>query len=720
MLDCFKLAKAWIFVLMAFVLTPPPSAYGHQNILPPPYEFFTTAGKTGIRTPEGAIIIPAIYDALGWSNSSQLPIKNTLGYKVADHWGLIRLDNKKITEPEFSHLYPASARLLVAAKQGKYSGTSLFGIINTEGKTTVPFKYDHLKPEGLRALVVARSGRDYPMGMIDHTDKVLIPIQYRQITPLGDLRFAVENFSGKTAIYDEFGKQIIGFELDSIGHFQGGYAPIVTGFNVGLINRSGQIVVPPSYRKVEATPNEGFRVLKFPEWTVLTAENKSLRTYSYDFLRPIDEKSFKVVANEREWVMLEDETPLTSPQNSHLGEFMAGLAAYTRQGKQGAVNAFGKEILPPAYDSVYVGVPFIWAKEKIGTEAGWSLFDTLGVKKTVFLYEEITAWDGRLFPIKRKGYWGWMERTGHEVIPCVYEEITTFFHQKAVVKWRGMWGIIDRSGNWLVQPQKNNLRILGEDHYLESNGRLQYLRSFDGTLVYFTENALDIRESFLVEKLPTGALWKIDYRGRITSRFGTEAHPKYQEIHEPSEGFFGIRLDNKYGFIDHNDKLRIANRYDGIGPFKNGLAAVKIRGGWGFVDKAENLVIQPWYQTVGDFSTQYATASKNGKMGIIDMEGRVIIAFEFDEIIHLPNGRYLILKEGQYGLADASGKIIITPRYDYLLDLNNDFAIVKRRGKLGLITLEGVSTIPMMYDELIYNPYNNTYLGKTGSHWQTH
>jgi hypothetical protein len=717
MLDSPTIAKAWIVVLLAFVSLSL-SGTESQNTLPSHYEFFTTAGKTGLRTPEGAVIIPAIYDALGWSNRAQEPFKGLLGYQLGELWGLITLENKRITSPEYIQLYPGSARLLVAAKIGKFSGTSLYGMINTDGKITVPFKYEHLKPLGMRALVILRSGREYPMGLIDHADKVIIPAQYRQITPLGELRYAVENFAGKISIFDDLGKQLIGFELDSIGSFHGGYAKIVTGHRVGAINLRGEVLVPAAYRDVRKSGDHPWEVMKFPEWAVLKADNTSMHTYTYDRLTPIDATHFKVQANDREWIMREDETPLTSPQNSHLGEFHGGVAPYIRNGKQGAVNAYGREILPPAFDSVYVGIPFIWAKEKMGTETGWSLFDTLGVKKTVFLYEEINPWDGRLFPIRRKGYWGWMDRSGKEVIPCVYEDFKPYFNHLAVVKWRGLWGIINREGDWVVQPQKNALRVLSEKHYLESNGRLRYLRAFTGELVYFTENEIEIRDTYLIEKLPSGALWRIDYRGRITSRSGPDVHPKYQELHEPSEGFFGIKLDGKYGFVDHNDKLRIANRYEGIGAFKNGLAAVKIRGAWGFVDKLENLVIQPWYQNVGDFTTGYATASRHGHMGIIDMEGRVVIPFEFDDIIHLSHGNYLIFKDNQYGLANKDGRIIITPRYESLLDLNNGFAIVKRRGKMGLITLEGVSTIPMMFDELIYNPYNDTYLGKTGAEWQ--
>ena len=310
-----------------------------------------------------------------------------------------------------------------------------------------------------------------------------------------------------------------------------------------------------------------------------------------------------------------------------------------------------------------------------------------------------------------------MDTDGEEVVPCVYDSIYDVKPHRIAVKFHGEYGVIDQQENWILLPQPDPVQIIDDQYYLLRRGILTQLRSFDSTLVYFTENPVMVKTGYLLERLSNGKFWKIDLQGRIQN-LDEALNGGFEEIREPSEGFYGIKKDGMFGFIDANNKLRIANRYQDVGRFRDGFAAIKIRDRWGFIDKYERIVIQPYYDQVGEFQNGLAVVKRNGKTGLINQKGESVLKPQYSTITFLANGRIVLEQEGKYGMADRNGIILINPRYEFLQDLDNDYLIAGKRGKFGLITFEGVNTIPMIYSQLVYDPFSNRYFAEEGREWE--
>src|SRR5690349_7755882 len=190
-----------------------------------PYTTFVENGKVGLKNESGKIIIPATYEALGWSNGSFSVAGQVTGYKLKGSWGILSLANQRITPPAYSSLNPGEGLLLVATKQTAALKLSA-GCISTDGKIIIPFSYTGVEIHSLRAVACVRDGISFKYGLIDLENKILIPFQYRSIYPIGSLRYAVEDFNRKTALYSEGGKQITGFTIDSISQFNNNLAII--------------------------------------------------------------------------------------------------------------------------------------------------------------------------------------------------------------------------------------------------------------------------------------------------------------------------------------------------------------------------------------------------------------------------------------------------------------------------------------------------------------
>ena len=680
------------------------------------YQLFEREGKQGLKDNEGNILIAAHYDELGWSKGAFEVFSNVVGYRQGNQWGIISLQNKIITSHRFSQLYPGTKNMLIAGIQDPASHRHLLGVVTIEGKEVLPFMYASVELTDLRAIVSGRQGRKYVYGVVDFDNKTVIPSQYKDISSLGSLRFAVKNDEGKTAIFNDKGKQVSGFELDSISNFRHGYAITYDNHLRGLINIDGMVLQPVAFKDFKISV-KGIKTLDFNQWYEIDRNNKVIKEMRYDQLHPYGKDLVKVKANSKTWLININEEALTPRNYDELVGFDNGFISFRIGSKWGVIDNNYNELMPAKFDSVFLSEDMIYVREKIHGKPMWSMYDQLGVKKSHYNYDEIGKRTNYLYPVKRQGHWGFIDRSGEEVVHCVYDEVSPFVNGLSAVGFHKEFGIIDKNGDWVVLPQKARISIINDQYYITDDGKLTTLKSIEEGTVYFTENPLEIKENYLLEHLSDGSVWKIDFQGRLVKpAFSSD---KYQEVREPSEGFYAAKIDGKYGFIDAQNRLRIANRYDEVSRFSEGLAAVKLMGRWGFIDKFERLVIQPVYNKEAVFKNGLAIVSNDKGTGLITPTGKAACAFEFDMIERLDNGRFLARKGDKFGLINDAGRIIINVKYEELQDLNNGFAIVKLFGKYGLVDLNGVDIIPVVYDQLLYDQNNDSYLAMKKSQWES-
>ncbi len=669
---------------------------------------FEKSGKRGLKNRSGKIIIPALYEDIGWSQGEAKPNKKTIGYKDDGLWGLIGIDNKKITATEYTVLYPSPHQLVVAAKKGRLSNRILFGLINVYGKNVIPFRYHGIEHHNQVAIAITKNNGKFLYGLLEYGGNTLIPFTFSKIESLSHNRFAVTDTERKTALYDASGQRKIGFDLDSISTYEDGYAIIYRGHMAGIINTEGRVVVLPRYKAIERKGKK-FTLWPYDHWKILDANNKKVASLYFDDIEAIERSRFRVSANHYQWIIDSNGKALTPTNYTYIEEISKDKAIFQKGIKYGFLDLQRGLIVKAKFDSLVFNTPFIYTQQKERGQVLWSVYDTFGIEKTRTAYENIRPYDGRLFAVKRRGHWGFAERSGEEVIHCVYDSVGSFVGNNTVVVFHGEYGVLNRYSEWVVLPQPYPIDLVNETLYLMQMDQQTQLRDFEGGLIYFTDNPITNQKNYLLEALPSGGFWKIDFSGTI-QRDSNPSGRSFQAIYPPSEGYYGVKLDGKYGFIDENELLRIANRYDSIGFFQEGLAAVKLLGKWGYIDKSERIRIQPTYDEVGPFVKGKSIVRQNGLYGIIDNLGKKIVAENFDRIERLENGRFLVFRNGKKGLLERDGQQLLNAKYHHLIDMNNGYVIVERNRKMGLVTEQGVSTIPLVYTSIQYDPNQDAYL----------
>jgi hypothetical protein len=681
------------------------------------YSVFTENGKVGLKNEAGKVLIPALYESIGWSNGDFSLIDNVTGFRNGASWGLINLENHKITKPEFDELRPGEAGLIIAKKKTRTSAKPLIGCINSSGKEVIPFQYDGITISALRAIVFTKVGNEFRYGVVDLANKTIIPQQYQDIKSIGTLRFAVKNFQHKIALFSDQGKQISEFSIDSISYFHKNYAVVFEGKNQGIMDREGQIKVPAKFRNIQIQEDGTFKVKQPDRWALYDGANKMVRQVQADSVIVLDKNVYKVKTTGYVQLCNNNFDPLVSTIFTDIGKYSNRKAVYTIDGRQGIIALNGTVVLPASYHHVSFEKEFIITSEKKGNQLTSVLFDSIGVRKTIKPYDQILPVIPGTFAVKNRNFWGLVDFDGKEIVSCVYDSLLQFKDNSIVVKFHGLDGIINNEGKWIVTPRANKFRLLGDNKFIEYSPGNTELKAMNGSVIYFTTNPVEVHDHHMLETISTGDVWKIDYNGVIIDR---QFYPNEitEKVYEESEGYRVIKRNGRFGFIDSKGRLRIANRYEAVSPFKEGFAAIKILGKWGFINTHDNIVVQPVYEEVFPFTNGRALVKQRGLYGIIDKNGKLILPVRYEKLQTLPSGNILIVSGGLKGISDPAGNILVSPRFDNLKDTGKNFLIVEKAGRYGVVGYNGISTIPMVYDHITFDPYQNLFLVLEKTNWQ--
>ena len=679
------------------------------------YNIFEHNGKVGLKNETGKVLIPPQYEALGWSDGAFSVMANATGYRSAGKWGLISLANHILTKAEYDEISPADASLIIVRKKSSMSLRIVAGAITPSGKEVIPFLYDDIKLFSLRAIVFTKLDGQYKYGLIDLENKLIIPQQFKNIRSIGSLRYAVENFDGKWALYTDSGKQLTNFTIDNILPFQNNYAIIFQDAKQGLIDRDGIIKIELKHQEIKINDDGLVYTRASSTWLFLDGQNKQHQKIQADSISEIGKNLLKIRDSGLIQMADYDLKPVSKAKISTLESFQNGKAIFSNDGKYGLIRNDGVVIIEPKYSNLKWDNNFFISNINQAGKDNWILLDSMGKPLHTKPYDLILPFNGQFFPVVNRKFWGAISPAGKEIVSCTYDSILQQHNENILVKFHGQYGVINQGEHWRVAPKSNKLRIVAEDRFIEYDSKNSYLKSFDNSIIYFSENRLELRGNSLLEYLSSGTIWEIGMNGTIVNRI---ILPELvEEIYPETEGLRGIKKNGQYGFIDSQGRLRIANRYESVRPFSEQLSAMKIRGKWGFIGHDDKIAIQPTYDEVFDFKNGLAVIKQKGLYGVVDKTGKQVLLPRYEKVSVLSNRNIIIQQNDLVGLADAQGKVLVNPKFHSITDLNNGYIIAERDGKYGAMTLQGVSTIPLMYDYLSYAPANNIFFAMMKSEW---
>jgi hypothetical protein len=285
----------------------------------------------------------------------------------------------------------------------------------------------------------------------------------------------------------------------------------------------------------------------------------------------------------------------------------------------------------------------------------------------------------RLFPIKKDGKWGLIDKRGKIIIQPQFKNITYWSEGLTGVEIGKIWGFIDNSGK-LVIPAKFDsagifsegmatVRINGKHGFINKKGKIVITPS------YFV--ALDFHEGLAAVRInEEDNDWVyVDRQGRIMKPEipQTVYYPhklSSMPTNQFSDGLAPIYVENerKYSFIDKKGKLK-KWRFDYVLDFSEGLAPVArdINGDFKmtYIDTSGNPAFDYKFDAVMPFTEGLAGVMIDKKFCYIDKKGRIVIKLDPDYTgYHFSEGLAQVCKgDNKCGFIDRKGKMVVEPKF---------------------------------------------------------
>ena len=714
--------------------------------LPGEYAVIEKDNLKGLINSKGKVLIPPEYEDVGWTTGTHLVVDGIIGYKSEDKWGLISIENDKITQAKYNSLEFLEEELIIASQTGLIGLTNYYGLINIRGKEIIPFKYISLKGVGSQMIAVTKNENDLIYGLIDKKDNNIIPFKYRKIEQIDPEIFSMEDDKGRIWLSNVEGNLLISESFSEIIQLRENLIVAKRDGKVGLLNKKGDLLLDPVYRKISIENGNKINVLPFTEWRVIDTINHVIQKLWFDEVEAVNHSIYKASINGGDAFIYKNAAKIGFSGDMNIVAYLDDLAIFKEKDKYGIMDYNGTILAEPDYEEFYVDKPFLFLK----SNNYWTFLNTEKLSWYDGAYSSLSRLSQDFIGMKLNGFWGVLDQNGSILIETKYDSILEIRDNFLKVLFYGETGVVDISGEWKVLPRKAHIDLLSNNRILISSVLGSSINDSGGDTLYATDNSLKQLNNLFIEEDLDGLLGLVnssyenilpvekdliieliknyiflfhDKQGwgavMVNGRILFEKDNRFQDIMAEGEGFIGVKIDGKYGFVDTRGRLRISNRYEEIGPFHNGLAPVKILDKWGYVDKYERIQVQPHYEQESFFRNGLAVVRKDKKFGLINTSGIQIIETEYDSIFRTSHETFILKYNDKYGLADDNGRVRLYPKFESLTDLGNGYIIARRKDKKGLISADGVTIIPQIYDEIIFDRFSENYICGKKSNWTT-
>lgn len=411
------------------------------------YDYFVVVenGKVGIINKMGHELLPCVYDR---------PIDNCPDFVAAakdGRWGVVDYSNKPLVPFEYQEIKSLSCGddLLLALRKNKK-----WALVSPDGfRQLTPFKYE----------LISNQNSLFSNPVVDM--KNMHPSKLIGVVENGKWGFLSEDGKVKIpAIYDHYE----GYGEGDCPIFHNGYAIAEKGGSYGVIDESGNAVLPFTYYHIHTQLND------FPNVFIFASSDDGCDIYDAK-IRKLTEKpyySFEVCGDSMAIFCLENaaqgvldlKTGKEVPNSRHdevgfygLGQnrimvkknnkwgcidrngkqifdykyddaysFSNGAARVKLDGKWGFVKLDGSVLIEPKFDDVTY-----FAKDRLAgvykSGEGWALMNILGKNVTPHKYwifdhtpDEYNGYYIRQVQSSKANKWGYINYRGQEIVPCEY------------------------------------------------------------------------------------------------------------------------------------------------------------------------------------------------------------------------------------------------------------------------------------------------------------
>jgi hypothetical protein len=667
------------------------------------------AGKTGLMSKEGKIIIPTLYNKItlhrgffyvhsdegtGVFDGSKQILESKYtdlyhqgnGYFIYyqdDKAGIVKSGDRIICDADYSNIIQTKNSFILERKNEE---GSQFGLMSKLGRIIVPLKYESIsKLDSSYLKIVQEKDGKLKCGVItDRGKKIIAPVFQNVYPTFSENIFKVRGFTHRklsVAQINRIKKTEIPLPLDD--------RP-TTRFLTGYVNVFGQILIDTLYWEPQINndyDNLMFEVRYDTVFMVVTYENDGRlydKTVYNNYIRVNETKSvektfhwkLKPVSENKRRYGLYFGTIRVLPHeydryNDSFGDdFNAVFIRQEGENRQGMVDMRrGKLVLPPIYKEFSQNDLNIYNFNALENVYGrFAIIDKnyVPVKKGLGYVDDYTDGFARLNVGGKKTELETDSRDYFKMLPYSIEPQNMLDYSYYYVNG-GKWGVVDTLLNQTVQARYDFIHDYHCGGFIaERKGKWGKIDPHDKIQIQFIydeiqsfgklypanidTNELHMIRDFPYYKAKKDRAWGvIDTAGNVIVPF--EFSKIELAIDSAYTGFITIRRNKKnlYGFIDEKGKQMCLPRFVKTEAFKNGFARVQLKHKeWVFIDEEMNILPGGPYKDAQDFSDGMAAVKVKTLWGFIDESGTFVIDPQYKSAGSFGNGLAPVYTKTEY------------------------------------------------------------------------
>ncbi len=603
--------------------------------------------------------------------------KGYIAFKKNGSWGIARADGIKICNPEFSEMKRLYKDYFIVRKM------ETIGLIDGNGTFLLDPEYQEVKVEKEKYFFFRKADK---WGALTFNGQTLFLPQFQSYSFISneliklrkDKLFALFSISQKKFINSSW--------YDNYYPLLDKYVLCKKNRLLGLIDLSGEEILPVLYDEILSLGKNHFRVQQNGKWGVVKIDNALILPLEYDYISP----------------------------------FKHGLALLKKGEKFGALNARGETIIEVIYDKILLkpnrievfkgeALSIFYLKED-GTVNGKSSFGSLFTvkvrkkhkKKPPFLSPENEQyvldkfewfyssaddkWGLRNLEngtIQIKPTFDWINVVPDQELTVVGKEQLQY-HQFGTTTFRSDWvfGIVNNKfGELVTEADLLDVR-LGD--FKEKTPLVRIINNKGKHGLINPEGKIVLDGLAYIGRSKDG-IFRVATKGKLTAVKEKAADNYSLEL---LSSYLNNQLSN-FTLTDHTNHDREISR-------SGQLICQNCK--WGYLRDSGQVLVEATYNFANEFVNGVGIVSDGQKWGAVGINGDVLIPCNYDEIHFLENTGNKILRiyhrKQQYGLIDTSGSVTVRTMYDEIGGFNEGRLSVRREKWWGFADRRGIEVIP--------------------------
>lgn len=574
------------------------------------------------------------------------------------------------------------------------SGREAYAVVNARGAVCTDFVFQEPQPfrQGMAA---ARKGSAF---YLVRSDGTLLPDSFELVLPATDGFYFTWSKKQSTQWFDSRGQiaeqdpfyMLATPEPKPLFKQQGKYA---------LVDSSGIVVTPFVYDQIGQVLDRDIYIVKAGDkYGLLDQHGKVIAPLEHSYLAGWG-PDLIVFARNKKYGAYNGDGKLTAPAVYDTVEqfFFYNSGAMPvrvrKDGRYGALDLSGKEIIPPVYShlrAIHAPLSFIF-----GEGDKYGIRDSTGKMVVPARYQDVRAFNSGEFAVQENGLWGVVDGSGKEVLPARYTFVQPYRPHYYVVEENDARRWIDKQGETVFALNDPDIKMVSGNSgmqqfiirqgtglgLIDRNGRELLPPEYE-TIRWVNDTLL------IVEKDGKSAL--------MNDRLELLTPYSYDELFLAGLDLIGARHNGLIGLMDLSGKERAKAQYLNIRPFGKKLllgtkrSVVRRKGQdiSGF-DKTERVTEVPDYNDGSSLTFVF-----------IDSSGQELPGKKFNKVGDLFRGISEVELKGKKGFVDEDANIVLPTEFIECRGLTWYVRVRKYGSGLWGVWHNGQEVIPCLYEKI--------------------